>query len=125
MNLVSTKIGKSVAELVKGCYPRIIACLLPCFTADESDGLRELHLAKRLYPKLEKILTKEVINNLLTQQLDSVIVNILRMLYDEQYFDELCGGLREAMSDPDPLCFRYVTVKKCLLYLQVTSLYNI
>ena len=118
LGLVSTKLGEPVADLVKACYPRIIARLIPSFLVDESDELRD---CKGLYRKLERILTKEVINDMLTQQLDGVILNIMRMLYDEQQFLELCGGSREALCDPDPVCVCYRTVKKSLLYLQVTT----
>jgi hypothetical protein len=123
LQLVSQKSGKTMPELVKTCYPRIIACLVPCFAADSSDGLKdvEVRIAKRLHVKLEQILSKDTITCLLNHHLSRVIVNIMRLLFDPQHFGELCGVSREMLSDPDPPYFNVSTILKSLLYLQVSE----
>jgi hypothetical protein len=122
LELISRKVGKTMADLMKTCYPRIIAGLVPCFAADLSDGLadREMQVANRLHSKLEQILSKDTITYLLNCQLDMVIVSIMRMLFDPQHFVELCGVTRESSSDPDPPYFNISTIQKSLLYLQVS-----
>ncbi|XP_069700137.1 serine-protein kinase ATM isoform X2 [Periplaneta americana] len=123
LDLVSRKVGKMLAELVTVCYPRIIACQIPCFAASASDGLKdtETKIAKQLLTRLEQILTKDTITELLNQQLDKVIVNIMRLLFDPQHFSKLCGGCRETLSDPDPPHFKFTIIMKSLLYLQENS----
>ncbi|PNF41119.1 hypothetical protein B7P43_G05975, partial [Cryptotermes secundus] len=123
LELISVKVGKTMADLMKTCYPRIIAGLVPCFAADLSDGLvdREMQVANRLHSKLEQILSKDTITYLLNCQLDMVIVSIMRLLFDPQHFGELCGVARESSYDPDPPYFNICTIKKSLLYLQENS----
>jgi hypothetical protein len=123
LQLMCHKIGKTMADLMKTCYPRIIAGLVPCFAADLSDGLteREMQIANRLHTKLEQTLSKDTITYLLNCQLDLVIVSIMRLLFDPQHFNELCGVSRETSSDPDPPYFSISTIQKSLLYLQVSS----
>jgi hypothetical protein len=122
LELMSRKVGKTMADLMKTCYARIIAGLVPCFAADLSDGLtdREVQVANRLHSKLEQILSKDTITYLLNRQLDMVIVSIVRLLFDPQHFGELCGVSRETLSDPDPPYFNISTIQKSLLYLQVS-----
>lgn len=123
LELVSHKVGKTMAELVELCCPHIIACWVPCFAADPSDGLRdiEVRIAKRLYTKVEQILPEDRITYHLNHQLDRVIVHIMKLLFDPEHFGKLCGVSKEILSDPDSPYFSISTVLKSLLYLQVSQ----
>jgi hypothetical protein len=123
LELVSRKVGTTLAKLVELCYPRIIACWVPCFAADLSDGLKdmEVQIAKRLYRKLEQILHEDRITYHLNHQLDRVIFHIMRLLFDPEHFGKLCGVSKDTLSDPDSPYFSISTILKSLLYLQVSQ----
>jgi hypothetical protein len=123
LELVSHKVGKRVAELVEICFSRIIACCVPCFAGDLSDGLKdkEMQIAKRLYTKLEQILSLDRMTYLLNHQMDRVIFHIMRLLFDPEHFGKLCGLSKEISSDPDSPYFNISAILKSLLYLQVSQ----
>lgn len=123
LEIVSRKVGKTMAKLAELCCPRIIACCVPCFAADFSDGLKDMdvRIAKRLYTKLQQILPEDRITYHLNHQLDRVIVHLMRLLFDPEHFGKLCGVSKEILFDPDLPYFSISIITKSLLYLQVSQ----
>ncbi|KDR18216.1 Serine-protein kinase ATM [Zootermopsis nevadensis] len=123
LEIVSRKVGKTMAKLAELCCPRIIACCVPCFAADFSDGLKDMdvRIAKRLYTKLQQILPEDRITYHLNHQLDRVIVHLMRLLFDPEHFGKLCGVSKEILFDPDLPYFSISIITKSLLYLQENS----
>jgi hypothetical protein len=121
LELVSRKIGKSIQDLVEKCFARVTACVRTCVASVQPDHLvdEEVQSAKRLSTRMTVILSENRVTSLLNHQLDRVIVNIMRLLFDPQHFDELCGVSRETLCDPDPPYFRISTVLTSLMSLQV------
>lgn len=120
LELVSRKIGKSIQDLVETCFARVTACVRTCHAALQHDHLEdEVQSAKHLSTRMTEILSENRVSYLLNHQLDRVIVSIMRLLFDPQHFDELCGVSRETLCDPDPPYFRICTVLKSLTSLQV------
>lgn len=121
LELVSRKIGKSIQDLVETCFARVTSCVRTCLAAVQPDHLEdeEVRSAKPLSTRMTEILSENRVTYLLNHQLDRVIVSIMRLLFDPQHFDELCGVSRETLCDPDPPYFRISTVLKSLTSLQV------
>jgi len=121
VELVSRKTGKSIQDLFETCFARVTACVRTCLAAVQPDHLEdeEVQSAKCLNNRMTEILSENKVTYLLNHQLDRVIVSIMRLLFDPQHFDELCGVSRETLCDSDPPYFRISTVLKSLTSLQV------
>lgn len=97
-----------------------MGCLLPCFSIDcEGDSYTaEVRIAKRLLCKLEEILSKDHLSQLLSKNLDTTIVSTFRLLFDHSKFIEL-SDCTNSLPEPDPPHFKAAQIVSSLEYLQV------
>nr|CAD7589957.1 unnamed protein product [Timema genevievae] len=119
---VSQKVGKNVRELVEGCFPHSMACLLPYIASNDSTDSSsiteaEKNTSKCLHNQLERILGGDAINTLITMRIDEVIVNVIRLLYDPRHFSELCG-CQMTLPEPIPPVLNHSMVMKVVEHLQ-------
>ncbi|XP_022082003.1 serine-protein kinase ATM-like isoform X2 [Acanthaster planci] len=113
-------------ELLKGTFPQSIAHILPLFghtrlaeEDTESEEYRERRIrAVSCFNALENTLGKETIDNMIQVHLDSIVVELLAMLYEPHTDDSDMARFTSATDpEPNPPFFTTYTVKATLDYL--------
>ncbi|XP_038077010.1 serine-protein kinase ATM-like [Patiria miniata] len=113
-------------QLLKDAFPQSIAHILPLFghtrAADEDVESAEYKerriLAVSCFEALENTLGKETINNMIQGHLDSIVVELLAMLYEPHTDDsDVAQFTSDTDPEPNPPFFTTYTIKATLDYL--------
>ncbi|XP_046739148.1 serine-protein kinase ATM isoform X2 [Diprion similis] len=117
--------GMPFNKVVEDCFPRLIAWLLPCISADPhtpSAGISVLDIQRatgvfnQFYKNENEFQTVQRMSTLIEKNLKSVILDMIERLHDEEHFMEFLT-VSIKFSSNDPPHFKHEDITRSFMYL--------
>nr|XP_046474200.1 serine-protein kinase ATM isoform X2 [Neodiprion pinetum] len=117
--------GMAFNKVVENCFPRLIAWLLPCISADPVtpsasisvlDIRRATDVFNQFYNNENEFRTVQKMSVLLENNLKSVILDMIKRLHDEDHFMEFLT-VSIKFSSNDPPHFKHEDIMRSFRYL--------